>query len=237
MKILANEDKSIIVSEDGEQCILKYSENYYKLKKEEIEKIFDTQKFTYKKKMQENPIYSILMTIVIIITIVIYFSFENYIIIDSNIIIANFILIINIFIHEIGHIIVLKQFFKYSKIKLGFKFFFIYPSFYVDTSDSYLLPKYKRIAVYLAGNFFNCLYLLICFFLFPNLNQYNYMIITTILINFLPIIKSDGYYAFLCLFNKYNISKSRKMNYLEDFIRGLIMFLFLILLSKINSNR
>ena len=48
---------------------------------------------------------------------------------------------------------------RYLK-KVGFKFVFIYPAFYVDTSYSYLLPKYKRIAVYLAGNFTNCLFVL-----------------------------------------------------------------------------
>ena len=104
----------------------------------------------------------------------------------------------------------------------------------MDTSDSYLLPKYKRIAVYLAGNFMNCIYVLICFIFFPSLNKYNYAIISTILINFLPIIKSDGYYAITSLFNRYNVAKSKKKDFIEDTVRGILMFLFLFLLSKLN---
>ena len=54
---------------------------------------------------------------------------------------------------------------RYLK-KVGFKFVFIYPAFYVDTSYSYLLPKYKRISVYLTYSrvFSGKLYkLFICF--------------------------------------------------------------------------
>jgi hypothetical protein len=174
------------------------------------------------------------MTTAIMFTLVVYFLSENYVIIDSNFIIANLILFANIFIHELGHILALKLFYRSGKIKIGFKIYFIYPAFYVDTSDSYLLPKYKRIAVYLAGNFMNCIYILICFLFFPALNKYNYVIISTILINFLPIIKSDGYYALTALVNKYDSAKSKIKNYVEDTIRGILMFLFLFLLSKLS---
>lgn len=235
MKILTNEDKTIIVGKcNDNDYILKYQNEFYKLKKKDFEEICDEDKLTFREELRENPVYAILMTIIIIITLGFYFFYEKYVIIDSNFIIANLILFANIFIHEIGHILFLKLFYKNGKIRGGFKIYFIYPAFYVDTSDSYFLPKYKRIAVYLAGNCMNCVYVLVCFLLFPSISKYNYAIISNILINFLPIIKSDGYYAITSLFDKYNASKSKTKNYVEDTIRGVLMFLFLFLLSKLN---
>ena len=234
MKILENEDNSIIVGKSADDYILKYQNDFYKMKKKDFIQICDEEKLIFREEIKENPIYAIIMVGIISLTIVMYFFHEKYVIIDSNFIIANIILFANIFIHELGHVLFLKLFYKSGKIKIGFKIYFIYPAFYVDTSDSYLLPKYKRIAVYLAGNFMNCIYVLICFILFPSLNKYNYAIISTILINFLPIIKSDGYYAITSLFNRYNVAKSKKKDFIEDTVRGILMFLFLFLLSKLN---
>ncbi|MEO2190392.1 hypothetical protein [[Clostridium] innocuum] len=235
MKILTNEDKTITVGKSNDDnYILKYHNDFYKMGKKDFIEICDEDKLIFREEIKENPIYAIIMTTAIISALVLYFLRENYVIIDSNFIIANLILFANIFIHELGHILALKLFYRSGKIKVGFKIYFIYPAFYVDTSDSYLLPKYKRIAVYLAGNFMNCIYILICFLFFPALNKYNYIIISTILINFLPIIKSDGYYAMTTFVNKYNSAKSKAKNYIEDTIRGVLMFLFLFLLSKLN---
>lgn len=108
---------------------------------------------------------------------------------------------------------------------------FIYPAFYVDTSYSYFLPKYKRIAVYLAGNTANAIFVLLSMLLFPQFNQYLYLVVSNVLINFLPIVKSDGYYAFISLLGRYNIAKSKKATFVENFIRGLLMFLLLEALS------
>ena len=182
MKILENEDNSIIVGKSADDYILKYQNDFYKMKKKDFIQICDEEKLIFREEIKENPIYAIIMVGIISLTIVMYFFHEKYVIIDSNFIIANIILFANIFIHELGHVLFLKLFYKSGKIKIGFKIYFIYPAFYVDTSDSYLLPKYKRIAVYLAGNFMNCIYVLICFIFFPSLNKYNYAIISTILI-------------------------------------------------------
>ena len=106
----------------------------------------------------------------------------------------------DIFIHELGHIAFLKLFLPGSKVDIGFKIFFIYPSFYVDTSNTYFIPKYKRIAVYLAGNFMNCLYLIICSIFTADINKYNY-------------------------------DKTKMKGYLEDTVRGILMFIFLSILA------
>ena len=116
---------------------------------------------------------------------------------------------------------------------MGFKVVFIYPAFYVDTSYSYMLPKYKRMVVYLAGNFMNCMFLVVVLIAFPQYLKYCYLVVSNILINFITIVKSDGYYAMVTLFNKFNNFKSIRREYIEDFIRGIIMFLVLSLISYI----
>lgn len=110
------------------------------------------------------------------------------------------------------------------RVKIGFKFMFIWPAFYVDTSYSYMVSKYKRIAIYLAGNFMNCIYVLLVLLFFPKQLPYCYLVISNVLVNFIPIVKSDGYYAVVTLFNKTNIKKDKVATTLEDAIRGIIMF-------------
>lgn len=67
----------------------------------------------------------------------------------------------------------------------------------------------------------------------PSISKYNYILMSTILINFLPIIKSDGYYAIKAFFNKYNFDMSKKLKFIDDTIRGIIMFIFLYIISRI----
>ena len=236
MRIFTNSDDTIIIGEkDNDNYIVKYDNEFYKIPKEKLCDICDPDSLRLKKEISDNPIVSLIMVATILFTILSFFRAETYVIIDSNFLIANVVLFGNVFIHEAGHIIFLKMYYKYGKVRIGFKFFFIYPAFYVDTSDSYFLPKYKRISVYLAGNFFNCIYVLICLIFFPDTNKFNYIIVSTILINFLPIIKSDGYYALISLWDKHNYYKGKKRAYFEDTIRGAIMFLLLFVLSRIDA--
>ena len=231
--LLKSNNDEVIIGIDDEKCIVKLDHGYYFLNHDEYKRYFIDTKLYEVDVIKDSPVLTILMLITIIFTIIFYFCNSNYTLYDNNFIYANIILFFNIIIHECGHIIILKSFRKKSKIKIGFKFHFIYPAFYVDTSDSYFLPKYKRIAVYLAGNFFNCLYILITYLFVPSISKYNYILMSTILINFLPIIKSDGYYAIKAFFNKYNFDMSKKLKLIDDTIRGIIMFIFLYIISRI----
>ncbi len=233
MKIFKKNDCIVSVDENN-NYLVNYHDDFYRMKEEEFDEYFGLDGLKYKKEIKDAPIICFIMVLIILTTIIIFFLNEKYVIIDRNFLWANLIVIINIFIHELGHVFFLKLFFHESKVKMGFKIIFIYPAFYVDTSNTYFLPKYKRIIVYLAGNFTNCLYLLICNIFFKRLNEYNYLIMSTILIIFLPIIKSDGYYAFMTLINKYNYQKTKVKNIIEDTIRGIIMFVVLYLLSYMN---
>lgn len=234
MKIYTNDDETIVVGKNNkEDYIVKYDSEFYKIPQRSLEELCDIKSLKLKKEILDKPYITIIMLAVILGTIFLFFIKEKYVIIDSNFLLANIILVLNIFLHELGHMIFLKSFYRDGRIKLGFKLFFIYPAFYVDTSDSYLLPKYKKISVYLAGNFFNSIYILFCMIFIPEINKYNYIVISTILINFLPIVKSDGYYALISMWDKYIFFKGKTRGFIDDTIRGVIMFIFLYLLSKI----
>lgn len=232
MKIFNAGDCEIGIAE-GDTYIVKYKKDFYKLDETQFIELFAAEELKLIREIKDSPFIALIMTLFIILTVVYYLVTEEYVIVDKNIIVANVVLFFNIFIHEFGHIVFLKLFLPESKVNIGFKIFFIYPSFYVDTSNTYFIPKYKRIAVYLAGNFMNCLYLIICSFFILDINKYNYLVVSTVLINFIPIIKSDGYYAFKTLLNQYNYDKTKMKGYLEDTVRGILMFIFLHILTYV----
>lgn len=233
MKIYKYEDYVISQDEKTESSIVAQEYNFYKVDKSLFEELFDKNEIKFVKKIADNFLYTIFMVLTIIFTIALYFEKSDFMLISVDFIQATMILILNVFIHEFGHIIFLKLFYKESRIKVGFKFVFIYPAFYVDTSYSYLLPKYKRIAVYLAGNFTNCLFVLGVVFFYPELLSYCYLVISNLLINFIPVVKSDGYYACIAFLNKTNKKLDKKMEVVDDFIRGMGMFIILSILSYI----
>lgn len=235
MKIFRHGDYTIARDEGTDFAVVEHNNNFYKLDDTTMESLFDKSTLEYVRTDRDNPIYMIGMVLTILFTLFLYFRNTAYSIIDINFVPATLVLIGNIFIHEFGHILFLKCFYKNSHVKIGFKFIFIWPAFYVDTSYSYMVSKYKRVAIYLAGNFMNCLYVLLILFFLPQFIPYCYLVITNILVNFIPIIKSDGYYAVITLFNKTNQNKSKVATTVEDSIRGLIMFVVLSIFSWISQ--
>lgn len=235
MKTYKYQDLSVAIDESKDLYLIEKDSSFYKLDKTSFFSLIDKSNLKDEKIIRDNSVYLIIMISVIVFTLIFYFSQYNYVLIDKNFGYSLLFLVFNIFIHELGHILALKFFNPTSKVSAGFKFIFIYPAFYVNTSSSYMIPKFKRISIYLAGNFMNCIFVLTVMLFFPNKISYCYLIITNILINFIPIIKSDGYYAFITAFNKYNNDKGKLSTYKEDFIRGFIMFIFLNLISLINN--
>lgn len=235
VEIFENNDYTIAINSKRKDVIINDREDhaYYKVGLEKFNDVFKIEDFNFNVILKDNiAICGIIF--IFIVAILVYYSFSvKYKIIDSNFVSATIMLLINIPIHEAGHILALKFFYRKSKVKIGFKLIFIYPAFYVDTSDSYLLPKYNRIAVYLAGNFMNCIFLLIVICFFPQYLSICYIVFSNILVNFLPIVKSDGYYAFMCLCDKTGYFQNNKREFIEDFIRGFAMFIFLYIFQRI----
>lgn len=235
LKIFKQGDYTIAKDEKRSFAVVEKNHSFYKLDNDTFNSFFGEEKLEFIRTDKDNIAYMIGMIFTILLTLCLYFGNTAYTIIDVNFLPATLVLIGNVFIHEMGHVLFLKAFYKKSHVKIGFKFVFIWPAFYVDTSYSYMVSKYKRIAIYLAGNFMNCLYVIIIMCFFPKQLPYCYLVITNILINFIPIIKSDGYYAAITLLNRINKGKGKMATMLDDFIRGLIMFGVLSIFSWLSQ--
>lgn len=235
VEIYQHEEYVISTDQERKYFIAGKDFSFYRLNSQEFAAHFDFQQLKFVRTIRDSIAWALLPLIVISITLYFYFTQYHYVIIDQHFLIATLLLVINIPLHELGHILFLKLFYKESEVKCGFKLIFIYPAFYVNTSYSYLLPKYKRISVYLAGNFINSLFLLIVICFFKPLLPYCYLIFAAILVNLLPIVKSDGYYALKTLYNGYNKAQGKIRDFIENFIRGLLMFLFLYMLSYLSE--
>ncbi|CUB43730.1 Putative peptide zinc metalloprotease protein YydH [Bacillus subtilis] len=107
--------------------------------------------------------------------------------------------IMNIVLHEMGHIYSLK-FFGKNFDKFGFKLnFYVFPAFYVQLNETYMLSRNEKIIVHLFGLFIN-------YFIINILELINHFTISsepltvafmlfssTLLWNLVPILNSDGY--------------------------------------------
>lgn len=221
---MAEEEKSdiIIVERKGE---------FFKLTRSKFNELFDYYELSCVNEMKDNYFLMGLFVLTIFLAVVWYFRKESYTLVDRNLAKAFWVLLLNLPLHEAGHILCLKIFYPQSKVKMGMKFTFIYPSFFVDTSYSYLLPRSKKVMVHLAGGFVNSLFVMIIILTAPEQIPYLYLVVSNILINFIPIVKGDGYYALASLCNKFHLKKTAKAAYLEDLVRGVIMFAVLDFLA------
>lgn len=109
--------------------------------------------------------------------------------------------------HEFGHALTLKHYGGEIR-SMGFSLFYFSPAFYVDISDSYLLPRRERMWVTFAGTYSE---LVVCslasfiwFFAVPGtlLYEFSFQLIlftgfSSFLINMNPLIKLDGYFALM----------------------------------------
>lgn len=124
----------------------------------------------------------------------------------SDLIVVLFIYFLsNIIIHELGHIYSLK-FFGRKFDKVGFRFnFYVFPAFYVQMNETYMLSRRDKIFVHSFGLFLNLL--IINFIEFINIiifNNHNLTLAfmffsTTVLWNIVPILNSDGYKILLSI--------------------------------------
>lgn len=108
-----------------------------------------------------------------------------------------------IIFHELGHISFFHLFGR-KVDKIGFKFNYIFPSFYVRMNDSYLLSKKERLIVHSGGIMFSLLVNTLIFLIGITSNNIllvylsKYMSVD-IIFNSLPMMNSDGYKVILSL--------------------------------------
>lgn len=143
------------------------------------------------------------------------------------------ILALSLLIHEAGHAAVLKMFLPEARITLGFRFMFVFPAIYVNTTASYLLPKGKRAAVHLAGIFANALSLVIGNLLIPGASSANAAIAWMMLLNLVPIMKGDGYQTLAALLEWHTPALSEGRRAAQECARGVAMLALVIVLSRL----
>lgn len=105
-------------------------------------------------------------------------------------------LVVNIIAHEMAHYYVMR-FYGRRAGKAKIKFYLkVFPCIVTNTSDSYILPEYRRAFVYYAGIMVNWL---ICAFIIIFAPEHRYIlrsVIWMIIYNMIPFggIKTDGYH-------------------------------------------
>lgn len=198
------DDKYEIFGEDNQYIVKEIQEHrYYKLTASEIENYNLT--FESREERISNPNLFIFFIILFTLEIFnIYIGLRTVIgEIDEIDFICSLCIYLPIFIilHELGHISFFHLFGK--KIdKVGFKFNYIFPSFFVRMNDTYLLSKKERLIVHSGGIMFSLLINTLIFLSGIILNQVllialaKYMSID-IIFNSLPMMNSDGYKVIL----------------------------------------
>lgn len=179
----------------------------------------DNMKFDQVKEVSINivdKIYILLSTISVIIFF--YLLFKLNVIFGGNIqntwrqnmeIIC--FLILNIFLHEAAHLLTMKIYGRKVN-KIGFKLNFIFPAFYVNTSDSYILPRMRKFFVYYSGIMVNIFSIFLIIVFLPHYIYWTRMVFLAVMVSLLPIgaIKTDGYHIIFNIIFKANDFKNSK---------------------------
>ena len=135
-------------------------------------------------------------------------------------------MIFNLVLHEIGHILTLKMYGR-ELGKIRFRMNFIFPTISVDTSDSYILPKFRRLYVYASGLIVNSFILMLLVVFFERYIYIGSFVVIAVLMNFLPIgvVRTDGYHIWINLILNRNDYKKRKSLW---FLLSQLVFVLLI---------
>lgn len=128
---------------------------------------------------------------------------------DSLYIIA--FMCLNLILHEGGHAVAL-IFLGQHPGKIRFKWYYIFPLISVDTSDVYIMPKYRGMFVCYAGVMVNIYLCSLVMILRPELSYLLPPVYTLILFSLIPFsgVKTDGYNLFIRLILGVNDVKGRR---------------------------
>ena len=146
-------------------------------------------------------------------------------------------LIFNIVFHEFAHFLTMWVYGRKVN-KIGFKFNFIFPAFFVNTSDSYLLPRARRFFVYYSGIMINVYMIFLVLVFTPQYAYLTRIILWAIMMNVLPIgaLKTDGYHIiFNIIFRVNDFKKSNNIVFVivKYAFMAVIIILFLLTILKL----
>jgi len=118
-----------------------------------------------------------------------------------------------LFSHEIGHASA-AYYFNITPKTIGLGFYFLFPVLYTDVTDTWRLTRYKRVIVDAAGIYIQLLLNLVLILIIYQQNDLDIILITryiiilnisTIIINCIPFIQFDGYWAYSDVFKLPNL--------------------------------
>lgn len=236
---LSNDYYEVIENKDGD-CFVKdkntnryyFQRNYFISKKIEFDKI---EKVTWNWK---DSLYLCLIALSIMSAALIIISYNNIYsaekFTNKMYILSVVYLIISIGIHEMAHVVTM-SFYKRKYGKIRFKFFYhIFPAVVTDTTDSYILPQYRRAFVYGAGIMSNLLMYGLTLLLVPSAAYLLRIVIWGVVYNLIPFggMKTDGYHIFVNTILNVKDLKGKK-NITGEIAK--YMFLLFSLVTLVNS--
>lgn len=194
----------------------KISNKYYFINIDDYAKV-NERPFTNVQKVKWNyvdTIYFLLIALSIVSFIYLFFVkydliYDNTYVSSKYVYIYGFMYsIINIMLHELFHYIAMKAY-KRTPGKVRFKRYHIFFTIVTDTTDSYMLPYYRRFVVYYSGVMINLLVYSFTIFVFPMYAYLLRIVIWGILYNMLPFggLESDGYHILVNVILKINETK------------------------------
>lgn len=160
-------------------------------------------------------VFYVISFILLLVLNIIFYIFSNAKINFNNgkfIFVLIIYVFINILLHESSHIISLMVL-KRKIDKIGFKFNYVFPAFYVRMNDVYMLTRKEKIFVHSSGLYINLLVNSILIYISYYL-KINVLLIACqffvfgIIMNTIPILNSDGYKVLLSIF-MYNEKKEK----------------------------
>lgn len=133
----------------------------------------------------------------------------------NKVMLSLLVLTINVVLHEMGQALCMRLYGRKSG-RVRFSMNFIFPTISVDTSESYMLPLFRRFYVYSNGLLVNIFFMSIVTFFFKSYIYVNSGLIISVFLSMLPIgaIKTDGYHMFYNIILKKTILRIRKVCFL-----------------------
>lgn len=213
--------------------VIKLGKRFYRPSPEAFLEIRRQSNVQSEETISDSALPLAVMAVLVLVGLLVPLAFPDTLRTVPSLLLLTLFLVVNLLLHELAHALTLKAFYPEATVRAGFKLTFVFPTFYVDTSDSYLLPTRKRLAVYLAGNAANGLLATLALLAVPELAGCATFVSATMAINLLPIMKSDGYHVVETLRGHYSRHKSSRANFAEDLARGAIAFCVLYLISAL----
>ncbi|WP_407483254.1 hypothetical protein [Elizabethkingia meningoseptica] len=209
------------------------------LKNKQLEQISNIFKYLF------NKSFYVLFILIVALNFYIFFSKNIKLTLDFNFLINTIVIypifILSIFIHEIGHVSACKSF-NISPKRIGIGFYFIFPVFFSDITDIWILEKNKKIIINLGGVYFQFIFNLIIFFIssfftgiFNSILLHIFYInIISCLFCLIPFFRNDGYWIYSDYFDIKNLYEKSDIFFqkyiatrsLKNFSLPIILFSF-----------